>query len=679
MKTGLYSVIILFAFVTLFALPNSFAQEVLSQPSVRLVYFLPNDRPARPDRVSALRQLIKDAQQFYADEMQRHGFGRKTFTIETDKNGEPMVHHIDGKFTEEYYYKEGTGYKVWEEISEHFDNFQHIYFTVIDLSSEILHNGQSCGEASLTFFPQGEERILWRMRNITPGDEVRGGFVITPASGDCVEDNRGRHKLGTPIHELGHAFGLEHDFREGHDSDYVMAYGPQRRLSMCAAEWLFVSRFFNTRPPLYNGPAEIQLLSSLSDNQDAISFRFEVTDPDGLHQAQLLVADFFEGDGWGPHRLFDCKRLNGETSVVESVIEAAELVDRVTLQITDVNGQITWATFLVDVASLLPPPEVVSIPDRNLAGAIRSQLGLAPLDAIGITDRDMKKLKSLNVNDRGITNIAGLEYATQLETLFLGKNQIDNYDRLAQLPKLRVLHLWTNNIDDLSVLPLMPQLEFLDLNWNQITDISRLAEFTKLTTLSINGNKISDIKPLAGLTNIRNLGLSLNKISDVRPLTGLTKLETLHLEDNPIKNRDLLLAMLRRNPDIKIYLKEGGDPLPVSLSHFRAELTDTGVIIKWTTESELDNAGFNILRSETKDSDFKIVNPALIQGAGTTSERHTYTWTDTSAKPNVVYYYRIEDISHAGVRKQLATVRMRGYVSAAGKLTTKWGDLKLQE
>ena len=49
------------------------------------------------------------------------------------------------------------------------------------------------------------------------------------------------------------------------------------------------------------------------------------------------------------------------------------------------------------------------------------------------------------------------------------------------------------------------------------------------------------------------------------------------------------------------------------------------------------------------------------------------------AKPNVVYYYRIEDISHAGVRKQLATVRLRGYVSAAGKLTTKWGDLKLQE
>ncbi|MXV72672.1 hypothetical protein F4Z99_00155 [Candidatus Poribacteria bacterium] len=124
---------------------------------------------------------------------------------------------------------------------------------------------------------------------------------------------------------------------------------------------------------------------------------------------------------------------------------------------------------------------------------------------------------------------------------------------------------------------------------------------------------------------------------------------------------------------------ESGGALPVALSRFRAELTDAGVVLRWITESELDNAGFNILRSETKDGEFKVVNPKLIQGAGTTSERQTYTWTDTTAKPNVVYYYRIEDISHAGDRKQLATVRMRGYVSAVGKLTTKWGDLKLQE
>ena len=123
-------------------------------------------------------------------------------------------------------------------------------------------------------------------------------------------------------------------------------------------------------------------------------------------------------------------------------------------------------------------------------------------------------------------------------------------------------------------------------------------------------------------------------------------------------------------------VKSGG-ALPVTLSHFRAERVEAGVVVKWTTESEVDNAGFNILRSETKNGEFKVVNPQLIQGAGTTSERHTYTWKDTAAQPNVAYYYRIEDVSHAGVRKQLATVRMRGLVSASGKLTTRWADLKL--
>ena len=66
----------------------------------------------------------------------------------------------------------------------------------------------------------------------------------------------------------------------------------------------------------------------------------------------------------------------------------------------------------------------------------------------------------------------------------------------------------------------------------------------------------------------------------------------------------------------------------------------------------------------------------MIQGAGTTAERNEYKWTDTTAKPNTVYYYRIEDVSHAGVREQLATVRLRGLVSANGKLTTNWGTLK---
>lgn len=120
-----------------------------------------------------------------------------------------------------------------------------------------------------------------------------------------------------------------------------------------------------------------------------------------------------------------------------------------------------------------------------------------------------------------------------------------------------------------------------------------------------------------------------------------------------------------------------GHALPVELSHFRPERTESGaVVIQWTTQSEVDNAGFNILRSQTKAGEFKIVNAQLIPGAGTKAESTTYTWTDATAKPNVVYYYQIEDVSLAGERQTLATVRLRGFISAKGKLATQWGVLK---
>ena len=66
-------------------------------------------------------------------------------------------------------------------------------------------------------------------------------------------------------------------------------------------------------------------------------------------------------------------------------------------------------------------------------------------------------------------------------------------------------------------------------------------------------------------------------------------------------------------------------------------------------------------------------------GQGTTSERTAYGFTDKSAKPNVIYYYQIQDVSFDGDVTTLRTTHLRGNVSAAGKLTTTWVDLKSQD
>ena len=67
----------------------------------------------------------------------------------------------------------------------------------------------------------------------------------------------------------------------------------------------------------------------------------------------------------------------------------------------------------------------------------------------------------------------------------------------------------------------------------------------------------------------------------------------------------------------------------------------------------------------------------MVPGAGTTVRSSSIPITDTTAQPNVVYYYQIEDVSLDGNRQTLTRgIRLKGHVGAAGKLTSTWGELK---
>ena len=120
-----------------------------------------------------------------------------------------------------------------------------------------------------------------------------------------------------------------------------------------------------------------------------------------------------------------------------------------------------------------------------------------------------------------------------------------------------------------------------------------------------------------------------------------------------------------------------GGALPVELSSFTVTRVASGsVIVTWTTESEVDNAGFNLRRSLTRDGGYTLLNPVLIAGAGTTGERQTYTYIDTSAKPGVEHYYQIEEVSFGGKAETLVTRRLRGPVSPAHRALKTLGEVK---
>ena len=86
--------------------------------TVRLIYFLPNDRPYRTDVVQRMKEEILNIQAFYAEAMRAHGYDM-TFKIETDNQGEPVVHHIDAQQPLEYYGSFSSGL-IFKEASQIF-------------------------------------------------------------------------------------------------------------------------------------------------------------------------------------------------------------------------------------------------------------------------------------------------------------------------------------------------------------------------------------------------------------------------------------------------------------------------------------------------------------------------------------------------------------------------------
>ena len=157
---------------------------------------------------------------------------------------------------------------------------------------------------------------------------------------------------------------------------------------------------------------------------------------------------------------------------------------------------------------------------------------------LGISD--MRKLTELTAEERGISDLTGLETATNLVNLNLMDNHISDVTPLANLTQLT--ELW--------------------LNGNDITDISALADLKNLIQLNLNGNDVVDISPLTDLTHLIGLGLQANYITDISPLSGMKNLTQLNLNHNSQQLVDVTPSRkhekpVRIGPREKRYLGRG--------------------------------------------------------------------------------------------------------------------------
>ena len=115
-------------------------------------------------------------------------------------------------------------------------------------------------------------------------------------------------------------------------------------------------------------------------------------------------------------------------------------------------------------------------------------------------------------------------------------------------------------------------------------------------------------------------------------------------------------------------------PLPVELSSFTAAAGDATITLRWTTASELNNLGFHVYRGLQKKGPYERITAERIEGAGTSTMPRTYTFSDVRLKNGLVYYYKLEDVSLAGVKEMHGPIAAK---PAPPVVRSSWGAIKM--
>ena len=92
------------------------------------------------------------------------------------------------------------------------------------------------------------------------------------------------------------------------------------------------------------------------------------------------------------------------------------------------------------------------------------------------------------------------------------------------------------------------------------------------------------------------------------------------------------------------------DPLPVTLNSFTSQYLNGLPVLNWTTATESENAGWNVYRSISNNfGQAHRINQSDIEGHGSTTEQHDYTYIDEEeVEANKKYFYWIESIDYTG-------------------------------
>jgi hypothetical protein len=301
-------------------------------PMVHLAEVVPSNRTVPAGEAADVQALMLDVQSWYGDQMERFGFGEKTFLFDTTANGvTPKITIINAAATVATFRADVYGQTLTAATQAGISNFTPGSIWVFATDSQIQDpNGTLHGQTALgasfgskndggVAVLEGDLAALAAPAKLANNSAYHGQIIPAVGPYPLAQNLSYPDFEGTTIssiassaqgafaHELGHAFGLAHDFRNDNNYDgNLMGNGLRGwrhgqfpslfptddvQLTYAAALVLNVSSYFN---PLATGTDSTKPTLSISTSgtvtpvNGALKIDFSATDNLGLYAALLL-------------------------------------------------------------------------------------------------------------------------------------------------------------------------------------------------------------------------------------------------------------------------------------------------------------------------------------------------------------------------------------------------------
>ena len=200
------------------------------------------------------------------------------------------------------------------------------------------------------------------------------------------------------------------------------------------------------------------------------------------------------------------------------------------------NGYIwseySWSgNFVFDPQNTPPNPNVITFPDPNFEEAVREIIGIPTGD---ILKSDVEGITRLDVYDRGISSLAGIEHFTGLLQLLCDENQLTELD-ISENTELRELYCANNELIELDVSKNL-MLNLLYCSYNKLTELD-ISENTALREIYCYNNELTEID-VSKNTELLFLICNDNKLTEL-DLSKNISLITLVCDNNQLTELDV--------------------------------------------------------------------------------------------------------------------------------------------